>query len=74
MLYLLLQITPEIALEILTIDDKQLTGFGIALFVSLSFNFLLWYELRSVHEKFIGHLQKSDETLRNINQSLTFNK
>ncbi len=56
-----LQISPDIASEILRTNGDNITGFGIALFVSLSFNFLLWYELRSVHNRFIEHLQKSDD-------------
>lgn len=69
-----LQISPDIASEILRTNGDNITGFGIALFVSLSFNFLLWYELRSVHNRFIEHLQKSDDLITKIHDSIISKK
>lgn len=71
---MLLQVSPELASEILKSGSPTVTGWGIALFVSLSFNFLLWYELRSVHNRFIDHLVKSDELLSVIHSSILSNK
>lgn len=64
------QLSPEIANEVLRTGSDSITGFGIALFVSLSFNFLLWYELRSVHNRFIDHLKMSDITIQKIHDSI----
>lgn len=69
-----LQISPDLASEILRTNGDNITGFGIALFVSLSFNFLLWYELRSVHNRFIEHLQKSDDLITKIHDSIISKK
>ena len=68
------QITPEIADQILRTDGSTITGYGVALFVSLSFNFILWYELRSVHNRFIDHLQKSDDLLSKIHDLIISKK
>lgn len=56
--------------EVLNIGNNEITGYGVALFISLSFNFLLFYALRDVHNKFIEHLQKSDELLSKIHITL----
>lgn len=67
---LILQISTDVANDILHSGPDSVTGYGIALFVSLSFNFILWYELRSVHNKFIEHLQSSDTLLSKIHDSI----
>ena len=71
---MLLQLDPNVANEILNSGPSSPTGWGIALFISLSFNFLLWYELRSVHNRFIDHLVKSDELLTVIHSSILSHK
>lgn len=70
----LLQISPDQATDILSYGNSDITGFGVALFVSLSFNFILWYELRSVHTKFIDHLKSSDQLLSKIHESIISKK
>lgn len=69
----MITLAPDLT-EILKIGSNDITGYGVALFVSLSFNFLLFYALRDVHNKFISHLQKSDELLSKIHITLLAQK
>lgn len=63
-------IDPALANDIVKSGDNSVTGWGLALFISLSFNFLLWYELRALHSKFLEYLSDSDKTLQSFHNVL----
>jgi hypothetical protein len=65
-----LQIPTELIEPISKAGANDVTGWGIALLLSLCFNYFIYKEFKFIQQKFLEHLSKVSETLDSISNHI----
>jgi hypothetical protein len=69
-----LQINTDLLEPILTSGPNSVTGWGIALGLSLAFNYLIYKEFKFLQDKFLSHLEKLSTTLDDLHNKFNQSK
>jgi hypothetical protein len=65
-----LQLAPEILEPVLKAGPDTVTGWGIALTLSIALNYFIYKEFKFLQGKFLAHLDKLSVTLDEIHEKL----
>lgn len=64
------QIPTELIEPISKAGDNSVTGWGIALIMSLTFNYFIFKEFKFIQSKFLDHLDKISSALDELHERL----
>lgn len=67
---MLLQISPTILEPVLNSGPNTVTGWGIALTLSIVLNYFIYKEFKFLQGKFLAHLDKLSSTLDEIHEKI----
>ena len=72
--HILLQIDHDLIDNVGTIGDNGYTGYGIALLLSLTFNYFIYREFKFIQSKLITHLENMDKNMEELTNLLLNHK